>query len=112
MKRYRNRGIWDFEHGLDMVAAASYRNGGRNGSDFLNFGVNGRKVVLGIDGDTASTVCICMPLIPFAQPLPDPLPVLARSVAGSSNHNSVGGIYIYMYIHVYVNIYMLLISLS
>ncbi|KAL1561002.1 N-acetyl-D-glucosamine kinase-like isoform X4 [Salvia divinorum] len=49
-----------------------------------------RKVILGIDGGTASTVCICMSLTPFDQPLPDPLPILARAVAGCSNHNSVG----------------------
>ncbi|XP_011085438.1 N-acetyl-D-glucosamine kinase isoform X2 [Sesamum indicum] len=89
MKRYRNGEIWDFEHDVNMVAAA-HCNGGKNDSKFLNYGVNGRKVILGIDGGTTSTVCICMPLIPFTQPLPDPLPVLARSVAGCSNHNSVG----------------------
>lgn len=50
-----------------------------------------RQVILGIDGGTTSTVCVCMPFIPFNQPLPDPLPVLARAVAGCSNHNSVGG---------------------
>ncbi|KAK6142599.1 hypothetical protein DH2020_022947 [Rehmannia glutinosa] len=88
MKRYRNRQIWDFEHEVNMAAA--YSNGVINDIEFLNRGVNGRKVVLGIDGGTTSTVCICMPLIPFAQPLPDPLPVLARAVAGCSNHNSVG----------------------
>ncbi|PIN20380.1 N-Acetylglucosamine kinase [Handroanthus impetiginosus] len=87
MKRYRNGEIWDFELELNMGAAAQ-----RNGNDikFLNCGVNGGKVILGIDGGTTSTVCICMPLIPFTQPLPDPLPVLARAVAGCSNHNSVG----------------------
>ncbi|KAL0289345.1 UNVERIFIED_CONTAM: hypothetical protein Sangu_2620600 [Sesamum angustifolium] len=89
MKRYRNGEIWDFEHDVNMVAAA-HCNGGKNDSKFLNYGVNGRKVILGIDGGTTSTVCICIPLIPFTQPLPDPLPVLARSVAGCSNHNSVG----------------------
>ncbi|XP_042060808.1 N-acetyl-D-glucosamine kinase-like isoform X1 [Salvia splendens] len=86
MKRYRNRQIWEFEHELNMMAAASYSVGGR----ILNGGVYGRKVILGIDGGTASTVCICMSLTPFDQQLPDPLPVLARAVAGCSNHNSVG----------------------
>lgn len=96
MKRYRNREIWEFEHELNMVAAAAtaYSNGVRDGSRILNGGVNGRRVILGIDGGTASTVCICMSVIPFDQPLPDPLPVLARAVAGCSNHNSVGGIHI------------------
>ncbi|TXG54517.1 hypothetical protein EZV62_019773 [Acer yangbiense] len=69
MKRYRNGEIWDFE------AMAT-----------------GREVILGLDGGTTSTVCICMPVISMSQPLPDPLPLLARAVAGCSNHNSVGGI--------------------
>lgn len=46
-------------------------------------------VILGLDGGTTSTVCICMAM-PFSNHLPDTLPVLARSVAGCSNHNSVG----------------------
>ncbi|XP_012830491.1 PREDICTED: N-acetyl-D-glucosamine kinase-like [Erythranthe guttata] len=75
MKRYRNRRIWDFEHELKMVD--------RDDDDV-------KKVILGIDGGTAHTVCICMPFIPFTHHLPDPLPVLARTVAGCSNHNSVG----------------------
>lgn len=92
MKRYRNREIWEFEHELNMVAVASaYSNGDRDSSRILN----GRRVILGIDGGTASTVCICMSVMPFDQPLPDPLPVLARAVAGCSNHNSVGGIYLF-----------------
>ncbi|KAJ0099678.1 hypothetical protein Patl1_21340 [Pistacia atlantica] len=32
-----------------------------------------------------------MPLISLSDHLPDPLPLLARAVAGCSNHNSVGG---------------------
>lgn len=91
MKRYRNRQIWDFEHEVNMVATAR-SNGYVDDSKFLDCDFNGRSVILGIDGGTTSTVCICMPVIPFAQPLPDPLPVLARAVAGCSNHNSVGGI--------------------
>ncbi|KAK9285844.1 hypothetical protein L1049_025045 [Liquidambar formosana] len=71
MKRYRNGEIWDFEHEMPVS---------RDGSD----------VILGLDGGTTSTVCICMPIIPFSHNLPDPLPVLARAVAGCSNHNSVG----------------------
>ncbi|KAF5472142.1 hypothetical protein F2P56_008882 [Juglans regia] len=54
---------------------------------------NGRvsDVVLGLDGGTTSTVCVCMPLLPFSDHgLADPPPVLARAVAGCSNHNSVG----------------------
>ncbi|OVA05850.1 ATPase [Macleaya cordata] len=51
---------------------------------------DGSDVILGLDGGTTSTVCICMPLMPFSAQLPDPLPILARAVAGCSNHNSVG----------------------
>lgn len=52
-------------------------------------------VVLGLDGGTTSTVCVCMPLLPFSdRNLPNPLPILARAVAGCSNHNSVGGNYL------------------
>lgn len=69
MKRYRNGEIWDFEHEMP---------------------VTGNEVILGLDGGTTSTVCICMPLLPVSDPLPDPLPVLAKAVAGCSNHNSVG----------------------
>lgn len=72
MKRYRNGEIWDFEHEMPLRR-------------------EGAEVILGLDGGTTSTVCICMPLIPFSDRLPDPLPVLARAVAGCSNHNSVGG---------------------
>ncbi|KAE8725393.1 hypothetical protein F3Y22_tig00008843pilonHSYRG00006 [Hibiscus syriacus] len=39
-----------------------------------------RPVILGL-----------VPIMPFSDPLPDPPPVLARAVAGCSNHNSVGG---------------------
>ncbi|KAL5862749.1 hypothetical protein ACOSQ3_000263 [Xanthoceras sorbifolium] len=67
MKRYRNGEIWDFE-------AMDTR----------------REVILGLDGGTTSTVCICMPVISMSDPLPDPLPILARAVAGCTNHNSVG----------------------
>ncbi|KAF9588931.1 hypothetical protein IFM89_017610 [Coptis chinensis] len=68
MKRYRNGEIWDFE----------------------NVSRDGVEVILGLDGGTTSTVCICMPVMPFTLNIPDPLPVLARAIAGCSNHNSVG----------------------
>ncbi|KAJ6319671.1 hypothetical protein OIU78_015144 [Salix suchowensis] len=59
-KRYRNGETWDFEH---------------------EFGVLGdREVILGLDGGTTSTICICMPIFPFSDPFPDPLPVLSRAV--------------------------------
>ncbi|ONM09595.1 Actin-like ATPase superfamily protein [Zea mays] len=47
------------------------------------------SVILGVGG-TSNTVCVC---IPAAMPFNDPLPVLSRTVAGYSNHNSVGGTY-------------------
>lgn len=72
MKRYRNGEIWDFEHEMPVMGSSN-------------------EVILGLDGGTTSTVCICMPLLPVSDPLPDPLPVLAKAVAGCSNHNSVGG---------------------
>jgi len=45
------------------------------------------SVILGVDGGASNTVCVC---IPAAMPFNDPLPVLSRTVAGCSNHNSVG----------------------
>ncbi|KAM0006783.1 putative ATPase, BadF/BadG/BcrA/BcrD type, ATPase, nucleotide binding domain-containing protein [Helianthus debilis subsp. tardiflorus] len=52
----------------------------------------GQNLILGLDGGTTSTVCICMPMFSFTNnsPPPDPPPVLAYVVAGCSNHNSVG----------------------
>ncbi|GKV15361.1 hypothetical protein SLEP1_g26155 [Rubroshorea leprosula] len=70
MKRHRNGEIWDFED--EMVVPSN------------------RQVILGLDGGATSTVCVCMPFVPFSDPLPNPLPVLARAIAGCSNHNSVG----------------------
>ncbi|XP_047249672.1 N-acetyl-D-glucosamine kinase isoform X1 [Capsicum annuum] len=75
MKRYRNGEIWDFEQELQLL-----------GDGFCDQ----REVILGLDGDTTCTVCVCMPFIPFAHSLPDPPPILSRAVAGCSNHNSVG----------------------
>lgn len=72
MKRYRNGEIWEFENEM-------------HASD------DGNGVLLGLDGGTTSTVCICMPMIPFSHSQLNSLPILARAVAGCSNHNSVGG---------------------
>ncbi|KAJ0793466.1 putative hexokinase [Helianthus annuus] len=73
MKRDRNEGIWDFENGMPP------QDGGQD-------------LILGLDGGTTSTVCICMPVFSFTDNSlpPDPPPVLAHAVAGCSNHNSVG----------------------
>ncbi|KAL2494305.1 Actin-like ATPase superfamily protein [Forsythia ovata] len=56
-------------------------------SDCCNEGV-----ILGVDGGTTSTVCVCMPLLPFSdhRHIPEPFPILGRAVAGCSNYNSVG----------------------
>ena len=70
------------------------KNSDLNGDEVHeNGGCDDDDVVLGVDGGTTSTVCVCMPLLPLIsnQNLPNPLPILARAVAGSSNHNSVGG---------------------
>uniref|UniRef100_A0A7N0T327 N-acetyl-D-glucosamine kinase n=1 Tax=Kalanchoe fedtschenkoi TaxID=63787 RepID=A0A7N0T327_KALFE len=75
MKRYRNGEIWDFEQEMPV------RIGSKN-------------VILGLDGGTTTTVCICIPFSSDHQnttlPADDRPPVLARAVAGCSNHNSVG----------------------
>ena len=52
------------------------------------------NIVLGVDGGATSTTCVCLSAsasLLDGDSLPDPFPVLARTVAGSSNHNSVGG---------------------
>ncbi|XP_008812119.1 N-acetyl-D-glucosamine kinase-like [Phoenix dactylifera] len=70
MRRYRNGEIWNFESQTPA---------------------GGAGVILGLDGGTTSTVCVCLPAaMPLASALPDPLPILSRAVAGCSNHNSVG----------------------
>lgn len=82
---YRNGEVWDFE-----AAMVSSSNG---------MGHHQQQVILGLDGGTSSTVCVCIPFINNDNkidiisdgPLPDPPSVLARAVAGCSNHNSVGG---------------------
>lgn len=74
MKDYINGDIWDFER--DIVVPGD------------------RPVILGLDGGATSTICVCMPFLPFSSPLPDPLPVLSRAVTGCSNRNSVGGQYV------------------
>ncbi|KAG6756822.1 hypothetical protein POTOM_040265 [Populus tomentosa] len=48
------------------------------------------RVILGIDGGTTSTVCVCIPLFSSSKSLPNPTPILGRAVSGCSNHNSVG----------------------
>lgn len=82
---YRNGEIWDFEAEMKL---------NNNGSD-----LGQQAVILGLDGGTTSTVCVCMPFNYTCTGsnfnsedghLPEPPSVLARAVAGCSNHNSVG----------------------
>ncbi|XP_037493380.1 N-acetyl-D-glucosamine kinase, partial [Jatropha curcas] len=80
--RQRNGEIWAFENGQneELEAHDHYENG-EDGYD---------GVVLGLDGGTTSTVCVCMPFLPFSETLSTSPPILARAVAGCSNHNSTG----------------------
>lgn len=76
-KKHRNGEISEFDRELSAGTA-----GGRAVGD----------VILGIDGGTTSTTCVCLPFLhPHSLHLPDSLPLLARVEAGCSNHNSVGG---------------------
>lgn len=70
MKRCRNGELWDFEHEI----------------------LGGDDIILGIDGGTTSTVCVCIALSDPRVVSPSmSCPILARVVGGCSNHNSVGG---------------------
>ncbi|XP_022941933.1 N-acetyl-D-glucosamine kinase-like [Cucurbita moschata] len=74
-KKHRNGEIWEFEREM---------SGGAEGG-----GVG--DVILGIDGGTTSTICVCVPFLPpQSLQFPDPISLLARVEAGCSNHNSVG----------------------
>lgn len=77
--RQRKRDVWAFGNTEEQVEQV-YETG------------DGCGVVLGLDGGATNTVCVCIPFLPFSDQLPDPLPILARAVAGCSNHNSVGGL--------------------
>ncbi|THF98464.1 hypothetical protein TEA_006727 [Camellia sinensis var. sinensis] len=77
MIKYRNGDIWGFENGGHVGCSSSYSD-------------SESGVILGVDGGTTSTICVCIPFSSLHS-LPDPsLPILARAVAGCSNHNSVG----------------------
>ncbi|XP_072955901.1 uncharacterized protein [Typha angustifolia] len=72
MKGYRNGQMWDFEAERPVTGG-------------------GGDVILGLDGGTTNTVCVCISAAtPFSVRRAETLPILARSVAGCSNHNSVG----------------------
>uniref|UniRef100_A0A0E0EPQ1 N-acetyl-D-glucosamine kinase n=1 Tax=Oryza meridionalis TaxID=40149 RepID=A0A0E0EPQ1_9ORYZ len=47
-------------------------------------------VILGVDGGTTNTVCVCLPVAMPPPESPGAVPVLSRAVAGCSNRNSVG----------------------
>jgi hypothetical protein len=64
-----------YENG-ESTAAAALADGG---------------VILGVDGGTTNTVCVCLPAAMTPPESPATVPVLARAVAGCSNRNSVGG---------------------
>ncbi|WJX64540.1 hypothetical protein P8452_49304 [Trifolium repens] len=82
-KKYRNGETWEFENDID-----NNNNNNSNMSVSVSDGV-----LLGLDGGTTSTVCICMPMIiPFSHSQLQSLPILSRAVAGCSNHNSIGEI--------------------
>lgn len=49
----------------------------------------GSSVLLGVDGGSTSTVCVCIEIPPSGS-FQAPPPVLAREETGGSNHNSVG----------------------
>ncbi|KAL6856851.1 hypothetical protein ACP4OV_018233 [Aristida adscensionis] len=63
-----------YENG-DSPAAAAAAEGG---------------VILGVDGGTTNTVCVCLPAAMPPPESPAAVPVLSRAVAGCSNRNSVG----------------------
>lgn len=87
---YRNREIWDFESEIMELSIVDSDNGGGGCKERRE-----EQVILGLDGGTTNTVCVCIAFdnnsIGNYGPLPDPPPVIARAVAGCSNHNSVGG---------------------
>ncbi|KAJ4847027.1 hypothetical protein Tsubulata_039453 [Turnera subulata] len=81
--RQRNGDVWAFENAHNRKQQAQSESGVGDGYD--------DGIILGLDGGTTSTVCVCIPFFPSSKThLPDPLPLLARAVAGCSNHNSVG----------------------
>ncbi|KAJ9140877.1 hypothetical protein P3X46_031469 [Hevea brasiliensis] len=80
----RNGEIWAFENASKQELQVALAN------DHCENGDGYDGVVLGLDGGTTSTVCVCMPFLPFSKTLPNPLPMLARAITGCSNHNSIG----------------------
>ncbi|CAM0910883.1 unnamed protein product [Alopecurus aequalis] len=63
----------------------SYENGGSPAAASWEGGV-----ILGVDGGTTSTVCVCLPAAMPPPEAPGAVPVLSRAIAGCSNRNSVG----------------------
>lgn len=51
----------------------------------------GGGVILGLDGGTTSTVCVCISAsLPYQSSSAYQIPILSRAIAGCTNHNSVG----------------------
>lgn len=73
-ERNGRREMGGYENG-DSPAAATWEGG----------------VILGVDGGTTSTVCVCLPAAMPPPESPGSVAVLSRAIAGCSNRNSVGG---------------------
>ncbi|KAL8113310.1 hypothetical protein AgCh_020573 [Apium graveolens] len=71
----------------DKHSNGGITNGGGGGAEVIDENDEMGGVILGLDGGTTSTICVCLQ---FQGQLVDPLPILGRAVAGCSNHNSVG----------------------
>jgi hypothetical protein len=65
--------------------------GGYENSDSPAAAAGEGGVILGVDGGTTNTVCVCLPAAMPPPQSPGAVPVLSRAVAGCSNRNSVGG---------------------
>uniref|UniRef100_J3MVP6 N-acetyl-D-glucosamine kinase n=1 Tax=Oryza brachyantha TaxID=4533 RepID=J3MVP6_ORYBR len=64
--------------------------GYENGDSPAGAAAGGGGVILGVDGGTTNTVCVCLPVAMPPPESPAAVPVLSRAVAGCSNRNSVG----------------------
>ncbi|TVU43497.1 hypothetical protein EJB05_09973 [Eragrostis curvula] len=64
--------------------------GGYENGDSLAAAAGEGGVILGVDGGTTNTVCVCLPAAMPPPQSPGSVPVLSRAVAGCSNRNSVG----------------------
>ena len=72
--------LWEFEEKLRQNSEKHYG---------LSNGNEKPAIVLGVDGGATTTISICLSCAPHQN---DPV-VLARAVTGSSNFNSVSGLF-------------------